>query len=83
MARGVAQLSNNGATFPNLVGNPELGNTGFPILGSGNVLGIPIVIWIMILLRVWAHLSRVRRHSGVRSTLWGVMNAPPSCPASM
>ena len=45
----MAQLSNNGATFPNLVGNPELGNTGFPILGSGNVLGIPIVIWIMIL----------------------------------
>ena len=49
VARGVAQLSNNGATFPNLVGNPELGNTGFPILGAGNLLGIPIVIWIMIL----------------------------------
>ena len=49
MARGIAQLSNSGATFPNLVGNPELGNTGFPILGAGNVLGIPIVIWIMFL----------------------------------
>lgn len=49
VARGAAQLSNNGATFPNLVGSPELGNTGFPILGSGNLLGIPIVIWIMIL----------------------------------
>ena len=49
VARGVAQLSNNGATFPNLVGNPELGNTGFPILGAGSLLGIPIVIWIMVL----------------------------------
>ncbi len=49
VARGVAQLSNNGATFPNLVGSPELGNTGFPILGAGSFLSIPIVIWIMAL----------------------------------
>jgi erythritol transport system permease protein len=49
MARGAAQLSNNGATFPNLVGKPELGNTGFPVLGAGGILGIPIVIWIMVL----------------------------------
>ena len=49
VARGAAQLSNNGATFPNLVGSTELGNTGFPILGAGTFLGIPIVIWIMIL----------------------------------
>src|SRR5271170_1430866 len=47
IARGTAQLSNNGATFPNLVGKADLGNTGFPILGSGSILGIPIVIWIM------------------------------------
>jgi len=49
VARGLAQLSNDGATFPNLVGNPELRNTGFPMLGAGAVLGIPIVIWIMII----------------------------------
>src|SRR4029077_8850346 len=49
VARGAAQLSNNGATFTNLVGSTELGNTGFPILGAGTFLGIPIVIWIMIL----------------------------------
>jgi erythritol transport system permease protein len=48
VARGFAQLSNDGATFPNLVGNPELRNTGFPLLGTGAILGIPIVIWIMI-----------------------------------
>ena len=49
VARGAAQLSNNGATFPNLVGHADLGNTGFPILDSGSVLGLPIVIWVMIL----------------------------------
>jgi erythritol transport system permease protein len=48
VARGLAQLSNNGATFPNLVGNAELHNTGFPVLGSGIFLGIPLVIWIML-----------------------------------
>jgi ribose/xylose/arabinose/galactoside ABC-type transport system permease subunit len=48
-ARGFALLRSNGETFPNLVGNPQLGNDGFPILGAGDILGIPISIWIMIL----------------------------------
>ena len=38
------------ATFPNLQGKAELGNTGFPILGAGRILGIPLSIWIMIVL---------------------------------
>ncbi len=48
VARGAALLSSNGATFPNLVGKPELGNTGFPILGTGSFLNLPIPIWIMV-----------------------------------
>ena len=48
IARGLALLSNNGATFPNLIGKPELGNTGFPELGRGTLLGLPYSIWIMI-----------------------------------
>ena len=48
VARGFALLRSNGATFPNLVGNAELGNTGFQLLGSGSVIGIPIPIWLMI-----------------------------------
>ena len=47
VARGFAMLLNNGATFPNLVGRPELGNTGFPQLGAGEFLGINYSIWIM------------------------------------
>jgi erythritol transport system permease protein len=50
IARGFANIRSGGATFPNLQGEVELGNTGFPILGVGHVLGIPLSIWIMIIL---------------------------------
>jgi erythritol transport system permease protein len=49
IARGAALLRSGGATFPNLVGKPELGNTGYPELGAGLFLGLPIPIWLMIL----------------------------------
>jgi erythritol transport system permease protein len=48
VARGLALLRSNGATFPNLVGDAELGNTGFQILGSGMFIGIPAPIWLMV-----------------------------------
>ncbi len=54
VARGLALLSANGATFPNLVGSPELGNTGFPELGAGSLLGLPYSVWIMIFLTILA-----------------------------
>lgn len=54
VARGLALLSNNGATFPNLVGRPELGNTGFPLLGAGTFLELPYSIWIMLVLTIIA-----------------------------
>ena len=47
IARGLALLWNDGATFSNLVGDPALGNTGFPSLGSDELLGLPYPIWIM------------------------------------
>jgi erythritol transport system permease protein len=47
VARGMALLINNGYTFPNLVGRPELGNTGFPELGAGSLV-VNYSIWIMI-----------------------------------
>lgn len=54
ICRGSAMLRSNGKTFPNLVGKEELGNTGFPFLGEGTILGIPISIWIMVILVVVA-----------------------------
>lgn len=50
VARGTALLTSNGATFPNLSGSPELGNTGFLQLGSGSILGLPVPIWLGIAL---------------------------------
>lgn len=49
VARGSALLISGGATFPNLAGRPELGNTGFLWLGSGSFVGLPIPIWLMLL----------------------------------
>lgn len=48
IARGAAMLLSNGATFPNLAGKPELGNTGFLAIGSGSLLAVPIPIWLML-----------------------------------
>lgn len=48
IARGAALLLSDGKTFPNLVGNEALGNTGFPWLGEGTILGIPVSICILI-----------------------------------
>jgi erythritol transport system permease protein len=47
-ARGAAMLMSGGATFPNLTGKPDLGNTGFPAIGSGSLLAIPVSIWLML-----------------------------------
>lgn len=48
VARGAALLISNGATFSNLVGDPRFGNTGFPFLGSGLILGVPASIVALI-----------------------------------
>lgn len=47
VARGFALITSGGETYPNLVGKPALNNTGFPLLGSGSLLGIPYSILIM------------------------------------
>jgi len=49
VARGLALLSSDGRTFPNLVGDPSLGNTGFALIGAGRFLGLPVSIWILVL----------------------------------
>jgi erythritol transport system permease protein len=52
VARGAALLLSGGATFPNLVGRADLGNTGFPLLGTGTFLRLPGPIWMMAALGV-------------------------------
>ncbi|MDR1521185.1 MAG: ABC transporter permease [Planctomycetota bacterium] len=46
IARGFALLRSNGATFPNLQGSAGHNTTGFPILGAGRLLDIPLSVWI-------------------------------------
>jgi erythritol transport system permease protein len=47
VARGAALLLSGGATYPNLVGRADLGNTGFTLLGAFTLLKLPAPIWIM------------------------------------
>jgi erythritol transport system permease protein len=48
IARGAALLISGGSTFSNLVGDPRFGNTGFPFLGSGTILGVPASILALV-----------------------------------
>jgi erythritol transport system permease protein len=47
IARGAALLLSDGATYPNLTGDPSIGNTGFTWIGAGALLGVPVPIWLM------------------------------------
>jgi erythritol transport system permease protein len=59
VARGLALLSSDGRTFPNLVGKPELGTTGYEFLGAGHWLGLPVAIWILLVVGLAAaYLAR-------------------------
>lgn len=48
VARGAALLLSDGATFPNLEGNPALGTTGYAFLGAGYILHLPVSIWLLV-----------------------------------
>lgn len=66
VARGAALLLSNGATFPNLEGKADLGNTGFPVLGAGTWLGVPVPIWLMVVLAALAAVLAYRTPFGRR-----------------
>jgi erythritol transport system permease protein len=55
IARGAALLSSGGRTFPNLSGSEEFGTTSFPLIGTGEVLGLPVMVWLMIGVALGAH----------------------------
>jgi erythritol transport system permease protein len=66
IARGAALLLSDGATFPNLVGKEEFGTTGYGYLGAGRLLGLPVVIWILIVVALaaayFARFTPLGRH---------------------
>jgi erythritol transport system permease protein len=55
IARGAALLSSGGRTFPNLSGTDEMGTASFPFIGTGNILGLPFMVWMLIAVAVLAH----------------------------
>ncbi|WP_255949846.1 ABC transporter permease [Streptomyces odontomachi] len=50
VARGAALLISGGTTYPDLAGDAANHNTGFGWIGGGRVLGLPVAIWMMIIL---------------------------------
>jgi erythritol transport system permease protein len=55
IARGAALLSSGGRTFPNLSGTEEMGTANFPFIGTGSLLGLPMMIWLLIVVALAAH----------------------------
>ncbi len=66
IARGTAMLTSGGETFPDLVGRPEFGNQGFPVLGAGTLLRIPLSIWLLVLVALAAVYLATRTPLGRR-----------------
>ncbi|QHQ36293.1 ABC transporter permease [Algicella marina] len=59
IARGAALLMSSGRTFPNLNGNPEYGSHTFPVIGTGSFIGIPVMIWMLIIVTLLsAYIAR-------------------------
>jgi erythritol transport system permease protein len=48
IARGAALLCSQGKTFPDLAGQSNHGNTGFPALGQSFFLHLPLPVWLML-----------------------------------
>ena len=65
-ARGLADLRSEGGTFPNLAGTAAHGNTGFDVLGVRSWLGVPVAIWIAIVVAVLAIIVTTRTPFGRR-----------------
>lgn len=66
VARGLAQLRSNGGTFPDLAGTPERGNQGFHVIGVDSWLGIPVSVWIMVVVAAIAIVVTTRTPFGRR-----------------
>jgi erythritol transport system permease protein len=64
VARGLALLSSDGATFPNLRGSAEWGTTSFPWIGAGSVLGVPVSIVTLIVVGLAAAYLAARTPLG-------------------
>lgn len=65
-ARGLALLSSDGRTFSGLNWSPEYGDSGFGWLGAGVMLGVPALIWALVLIGLAAGYAGARTPVGRR-----------------
>ena len=54
VARGAALLYSDGQTLPNLAGREDYGNQGFAWFGSGTILGLPVSVWMLVVVALGA-----------------------------
>jgi len=64
VARGAALLISSGKTFPGLAGVTTRGNTGFPAFGQSFFVGLPLPVWMMLLLFTIAVVVAIRTPLG-------------------
>jgi erythritol transport system permease protein len=64
MARGVALLISNGETFTDIKGSPETNNQGFVDVAFAAPLGIPMAVWVMIVVAIAASILLNRTKFG-------------------
>jgi len=64
IARGAALLLSQGKTFPNLAGTAARGSTGFSILGQSFVFGVPLPVWLMVVIAAVAMVVATRTPFG-------------------
>ncbi len=64
MARGAALLISNGETFTDIKGSPETHNQGFVDVAFASPLGIPMAVWVMIVVAILASLLLNRTKFG-------------------
>jgi erythritol transport system permease protein len=50
IARGAALLSSGGKTSPDLAGTAATGSTGFSFIGQSFLFGLPLPVWIMLVI---------------------------------
>jgi erythritol transport system permease protein len=64
LARGAALLLSHGKTFPNLAGTADRGETGFSVIGQSFLLGLPLPVWMMIVIAAVAAVVAKRTAFG-------------------
>lgn len=70
VARGAALLLSGGATFPNLIGRADLGTQGFGWIGGSRLMGLPVSVWILLILAVVA--AYVARYTPIGRNVFAV-----------